>query len=211
MCLMEPLWLLGETGLVRSLLEAPTAEELASIPAVSDEFYIARAQLELKLGQVAAAEASLQALTELGGSDMERVRVRARQARAELALAQGDVAEALRRLPPDETNGMNEEMRVRGLALRVLAEMRLGDLAATTVAAVQDALAGPPRHHVAALELHAALAAAARAGVGGVPADARRRHADHVAVLAASLAGHPVQQRAFVDAWGREPAPGLAA
>ncbi|MCE9658549.1 MAG: AAA family ATPase [Burkholderiales bacterium] len=198
MCLTEPLWLLGELPSARALLASLTAEEMATLPVVAGELHVALAQLELKLGRIAAAEASLQAFHAGDGDVIERVRVREAQARAELALAHGDAEAALARLPADDTKGMNEEMRVRGLALRVRAESRLGSLSSRTVAAATYALAAPGVHRIAALELHAALAAAAHAGVEGAPADAAAGHAACVARLAASLEAHPIQQRAFV-------------
>jgi len=128
--------------------------------------------------------------------------VRLALARAELAWAEADAQRALALLPAAEAAGMNAEMRLGELALRVQAQSLAGALEPGTVAAARAALCAEPLHAVAALRLHRALAAASRAGVAGVPGGAAPECAEHVQRLAASLSAHPTQRAAFLRAWG---------
>ena len=93
--------------------------------------------------------------------------------------------------------GMNVEMAIRGLALRLRAEAALGAVGEATLAASRTVLAGPPEHPVARLALTAALGAAARAGLAGPAEPAVAWHEALVEQLAATLTAHPAQEAAF--------------
>ena len=118
------------------------------------------------------------------------------------AIACRDPDAALALLPANEAVGMNSEMRTRGLALRVAAEAALGRLNESTVAAARAHFAAPSDHQIATLELHTALARAARAGASGGPDSAQSDHAAFVATMAETLRDHPAQHAAFRLAWG---------
>ena len=201
MCVLELLWLLGETSLARRLLASVALEEARRMRRAAEELWVALAQFELKQGD---AEAAARALAEIDSDDVivARVGMRLAQARAELALARHDPAAALAALPADDAVGMNGEMRTRGLALRVAAEAAFGRLSESTVAAAEAHFAAPSDHQIATLELHTALARAARTGAAGVPASAEADHAGFVAAMAETLRDYPAQQAAFRRAWG---------
>lgn len=121
---------------------------------------------------------------------------------AAVALAQGDASPALAALPAPDAPGLNDELRMRGLALRIQAQAQAASLHPDTVAAACAELGAETPHAVAALYLHQALAAAQRAGVAGAPAAAQRDCAAHVVRLAHSLRDHPAQRAAFLRRWG---------
>lgn len=202
MCGLEPLGLLGEVALARRLLASVGDDEARKMLATSQEMWVALAQFELKLGDVTAAAHALAEVAATGDVIVARVGMRLAQARAELALGHGDPDAALTLLPADETVGMNGEMRTRGLALRVAAEAALGRLGESTVAAARAHFAAPSDHQIATLELHTALARAARAGASGGPDSAQSDHAAFVATMAETLRDHPAQHAAFRLAWG---------
>jgi hypothetical protein len=101
---------------------------------------------------------------------------------AELRLATGDAAAALALLPADDAPAMNDELRLRALAVRcrISPEPALQERA-------RLALADPQAHAGAALAL-------ARA-VGGAGLAAR------VSALAAGLAPWPEVQASFLAVW----------
>ena len=200
MCMLELLGLVGERALAARLLAAIGDDAVRQLANPASEMLIARAQYEIKYGDVAAAARALGAVAADALAD-ERVRVRHAQAAAELSLTRGDAAAALALLPADDTLGMNDEMRIRGLALRVAAEAGTGEVEAGTLQAAHAALDRPSPHHIATLELHAALAAAAREGVRGGPASAIRDHDSYVSKLLRSLDRCPPQQAAFRTIW----------
>jgi hypothetical protein len=122
-----------------------------------------------------------------------RVQVRQRIAQAALHLADGDPACALAALPAEDAPGLNAELRLRSLAVRVAAESaqdRLSDLTARRAA---DALAAGGVHAVAQLLLQHALR---RAGAAPDP-----RQVDRVAAMADTLRACPVQRLAFEQRW----------
>ena len=198
---METLAQVGEVALVRRLIGSIGDDVLGQVVNAASEMWVSLAQFELALGNPAAAEHALARLDAAGGLVEERVRVRHAQTRSGLALANGDAAAAIAALPANDTAGMNRELCTRSLALRIAAEARLGGLQEATLASARAALAAPADHMAARLELHTALARAARAGVAGVPASVLGEHAAFVAEVAESLREHPVQQAAFLEAW----------
>jgi hypothetical protein len=199
---METLAQIGEVALMRRLIGSIGDDVLGQVVNAASEMWVSLAQFELMLGNREAAERALARLDAAGGLVEERVRVRHAQTRSALALAHGDAAAAIAALPADDTAGMNRELRTRNLALQVAAEARLGKLQEATLAAARAALATPADHMAARLELHTALARALAAGCPGAPATACADHAGFVARLAGTLREHPVQQAAFLRAWG---------
>ncbi len=195
-CLLDALGLLGEVALARRLLASVDPQSLQLMSFTASELYVARCQFELALGDVDAAAQTLHDLDSAVPEIVEqRVRMRHAQAHAGVALARGDARAALALLPVDAALGMNGELRMRGMALRVAAEAGLGAVEPATLAAAQALLAGPAEHAVAALELHAALA---RAEVG---ADGAALRATFFTSLSDTLHGHPEQQVALRRAW----------
>ncbi|MCE9658542.1 MAG: AAA family ATPase [Burkholderiales bacterium] len=201
-CTLELLGLVGELGLARRLIDLVKAEALVHLRAASEEMWVALAQFELRHGELSDAAEALARLDADGEAVVIRVRARRAQAMAELALLQGDPSRALATLPTDVAEGMNDEMRIRGLALRVAAEAATGRIETATAAKAAAVLAAPACHEIATLELHTALARAEAAGVGGVPAGAGAAHAACVAKLAATLDGEPARRAAFRRAVG---------
>lgn len=194
--------LLGDHDCASRLLAAIDDEAMRQMPQAANEMWIARAQAELRRGDVAAARLALARVAAPADLESPRERARLSLAQAERALAEGDAAGALALLPAVDAPGMNDEMRLGVLAIQVHAGTRGGRLAAATAAAARAALNAEVVHAVAALALHRALAAAQLAGVVGVPAAAQRDGAAHVHRLADSLREHPAQQAAFLQAWG---------
>lgn len=198
---MTPLAMVGQADLARQLLAAVGDEALRQLPGPASEMWVALAQMELLLRRPAAAASALERLDAAGGAREERVRVRLAHARCGLALAHGDGDAALAALPADDASGMNVELRTRGLAWRIDVQAPRGSVDAATLALARATLAAPSAHAQASLELHTALARAARRGALGVPADAIDGHAAYVDKLAQTLSGHPTQRAAFNAMW----------
>lgn len=197
-CTLELFALLGEFERASALLAAISEPMVQQMPQAANEYWLGLAQYELLAGDVAAAARALARVT--APADIVNPRTRCGHALscAELALAQRDPKRALAQLPSLDALGMNSELRLRGLTVRVSAEACSAARTPTTLAAAHVALAGNSRHAVAALHLHRALAAAHRAGVKGVPDSAARDAAAHIAALGRSLQAYPVQQAAFM-------------
>ena len=193
--------ILGDQDCSTRLLAAISTDAMRQMPQMALGMWIARAQAALKRGDRGAARLALAQLPAPADIESPREYTRLCLVQAELALAEGDALRALALLPGADAPGMNDEMWLRALATRVSAEACRGELAAATLAAARTALNAEVVHAVAALALHHALAAAQRAGVAGVSADAQQACAAHVARLADSLRTHPVQQAAFLGAW----------
>ncbi|MEO7244062.1 MAG: hypothetical protein ABIX12_02810 [Rubrivivax sp.] len=200
-CVMPPLSIVGEAQLARQLLAAISDEALRQLPGPASEMWVALAQMELRLQRPAEAACALERLDGAGGPSDERVRVRLAHTRCGLALALGNAEAALAALPADDASGMNVELRTRGVAWRIEAEAMQGRVRAATMARARAMLAAPSEHAQATLELHAALARAARRGAPGVPAGAVDRHAVQVQTLAQTLSAHLAQRAAFEAAW----------
>ncbi len=194
--------LVGDGHCSVRLLAAISDEAMRQMPQAANEMWIARAQAALLRGDLAAARLALAQVDPPDAIESPRERARLSLAGAELAWAEGDALRALALLPCDDAPGVNDELRLGALAIRVRAEARSGALAAATVAAAQAALHAGVVHAAAALALHRALAAAGQAGVTGVSDAAQRDGVAHVRWLADSLRKHPVQQTAFLQAWG---------
>ena len=199
-CTLELLGMVGEVALARRLLATVGVAAARDLKAAADEMWIALAQFELRHGETDAAVRALAEFDATGDAVVARVGARAAQARAELALVEDDPRHALALLPADDALGMNGEMRTRGLALRVRAEIRLGALTDSSRAAADRALAGACDHEIARLELSAAVAQAA-SEAAAVPAATTERHAALVGRLADTLRQHPPQRAAFLRAW----------
>ena len=195
---LELLSLLGAHGEAARLLAPLDDTTLRQMPQVADEMWIAQAQAALLMGDIAAAREVLGKARDQDATQMPRQHARLRLAQAELALAEGDATRALAALPGLHAPGMNDEMRLIEVALRIRTESAAGALTGDTVAAAQAQLVAETMHAVAALHLHRALAAAHRAGVKGVPDGAARDAAAHIAALGSSLQAFPVQQAAFM-------------
>jgi DNA-binding SARP family transcriptional activator len=204
-CVLPPLALVGETALARTLLAAIGDDALQQLANPASELWVARAQFELAQGKVAAAEQALARLAALGAAVEERVRIRRDQVRAALALVQGDAAAALTLLPADGTPGMNGELHLRGLALRISALTLLGPLPAGLADTAAAALRSPSPHALAALELRRALARAA--GAGSEAQAAHAGYAPSARARSATLVAHPEQRAAFDAVWGEGTVP----
>jgi len=195
---LELLTVLGAHDDASRLLAPLDEEALRQMPQVVGEMWVVRAQSALRVGELAAARVALSEVADIDANEMPRQRSRLLLARAEMAWAEGDTALALTMLPDAQAQGMNDEMRLYALALRVRVEAGQGELQAGSVAAAQALLSRPGCHAMAALALHRALAAAHRAGAVGVPPSAAQDAAGHVQALGRSLQAHPAQQSAFL-------------
>jgi tetratricopeptide (TPR) repeat protein len=194
---IEVLGLVGEAQPARRLLASIDDAALRELANVAGEMWVALAQFEIAQGDPAAATQALGRLDAAGGLVDPRVRVRCSQARAGLCLALGDAAGSLIHLPADDAVGMNDEMRLRGLALRLTAQARLGRPTPSTLAAASQACSASSGHRLALLALQRARVEAATTGADPSLAEAvRERHA-FVEALAQTLHHHPVQQAAF--------------
>lgn len=195
---LELLTVLGARDEAARLLAPLDDAALRQMPQVVGEMWVARAQSALRVGELVAARAALSEVVDIDASEMPRQRLRLLLARAELAWAEGDTALALATLPDAQAQGMNDEMRLYALALRLRIEAGQGALQANSVASAQALLRSPTCHAMAALALHRAMAAAQRAGATGVPLSAAQDAAGYVQTLGRSLHGHPAQQAAFL-------------
>ena len=194
---VEVLGLVGEAQHARSLLDSIDDAALRELANVASEMWVARAQFELAQGDPAAAAQALERLDAAGGVVDPRVRVRCAQARAGLCLAVGDAAGSLSHLPADDAEGMNDEMRLRGLALRLAAESRLGRPTPGTLAASTQASGASAGHRLALLALHQARVEAATPDADPCVAQALPERQAFVETLAQTLHRHPAQQAAF--------------
>jgi DNA-binding SARP family transcriptional activator len=200
---LELLGLLGETTLARRALGRLTPAALQELQYMASEHWISVAQFELSQGDAVAATAAL-ALAPLA-AEIADVRVRERHALAlaELRLAEGQADVALALVPAPDAEGMNDEMRIRALALALRAQQAgTGAWRADTLAAAVQALSAPAAFAPAVLQLHGALAPAVAQGLGGVPADLAPARRAFLAALAQSLHAHPVQAAAFLQRAG---------
>ncbi len=194
--------LLGDGDSAARLLGAIDDEAMRQLPQAANEMWVARAQAAMLRGDVAAARLALARAAAPEAMESPRERARLALASAELAWAEGDAQRARTLLPSADAPGMNGELRLGVLAIRVRLEAGQGRLTATTLAAAQAALNAEVVHATAALALHRALIAAQRAGVVGVPAEALHGGVAHLQGLADSLREHPDRQAAFMKAWG---------
>jgi DNA-binding SARP family transcriptional activator/tetratricopeptide (TPR) repeat protein len=199
---IELFGLLGARATAERLQASLSDAALGQMLHVANEMWTARAHFELLVGDVAAAGRTLAQIESPAQIESGRIQLRHGVVSAECALARGDALAALAVLPADSAPGMNEEMRLLSLAVRLGAEVLGGAAQPTTLQAVQAALEADDVHTVSALALVRALSAARRHAPGSVPVDLHARAATLVARLAASLQAHPAQQAAFVRIHG---------
>ena len=197
-CSLELLGLLGQTGLARQLLAATGTDAVRELRRAAAEYWVAVAQFELGQGDVSAARSALDQAPPAADIVDIRVQVRRSLADAELQLASGDAAAALALLPDMAAAGMNDELRARTWALTVRAQAHTGTLRKATVQAAQALLQGRPAYMPATLQLHRALAQAAKAGVANARPEGLQRHAEFVTSRAESLHAQPALRAAFL-------------
>ena len=142
--------LVGDHEWSGRLLAAIDDEALRQMPQAANEMWIARAQADLRRGEVAAAGLALARVAAPGDIESPRERARLSLAQAERALVEGNAAGAQALLPAVDAPGMNDEMRLGVLAIQVYAEGRSGKLAAATAAAAHACLNADVVHAVAA-------------------------------------------------------------
>jgi len=186
MTAFEPLAMLGQWRIALPLMLALESGQLAQMPQSGHEVWLACAQAALLQGDAAAAAEWLQRLGPQDSIEHDRVRHRLALLWAEQVLATGKPGAALARLPADDAPGMNDELRLRALALRYRAAGDAGPDPAT-VQRVHAALADPRAHAGAALQLAQAL--------GGAGLAAR------VQTLAQGLERWPEVQASFLALW----------
>jgi len=193
---LELVTLLGEQACAGTLRQSLGPDLLRQMPEHANDLWLALAKSALLQQDAAAAAQALAQVT--GDIGIGRIAVFNALLSAELALVRGQVDAALALLPAPQDEGMNDESRLRALALRVRAcSQTHAALDTPLMAECSAALHTEPVHATAALYLHAALAAAAAQGVAGVPATAAADAAAHLARLCQSLQAHPAQQQAL--------------
>jgi hypothetical protein len=146
------------------------------------EAWLGCAQAALLQRDPAAAADWLNRMQADDGLEQPRVRCRVLLLRAALQLALGDAAKALAAVPADDAPGMNDELRLRALALRCQA-----DSSPALHERARQALADPRAHAGAALQLERAL------GGAGLAARVER--------LAQGLVAWPEVQASFIATW----------
>ncbi len=194
---LELLALLGEQGRAAPLLQSLRPELLCQMPQLANDLWHYRAKVALLLRDTDGAAEALAQVT----PDFALGRVAAFNAllRAELALEQGKAEAATALMPQSHDDGMNDEFRLRALALRVRACTWLQTpLDAELQVELAAALCTPTVHATAAMYLHTALGAAAAVGLPGVPATATADAAAHVARLCQTLHAYPAQQQVLL-------------
>lgn len=181
---LEPLAVLGQWPRALPLVQV-LSEGLLEQMAVGNEVWLGCAQAALLQGDPAAASAWLDRLGPEAELQQPRVRCRVALLRVEQRLAAGHGVQALSGVPADDALGMNNELRLRALALRCAA------VAQHDMPALQErahrALADPGAHAGAALQLERSL------GGAGLAARVER--------LAQGLAAWPDVQRSFRATW----------
>ena len=195
---LELFALLGQSACAAPLLESLPVSALRQMPQYADEVYILVARVALGAGDIDGAKSACREISAPGKIADPRVRAMRALVDAGLALAEGDAAEALRLLPAHDAPGLNDELRLRTLALEVQAQAWLGALNPATLALAQAELLAPGRHAVARLLLLHALADTCRSAMPGAAAPALSALATDVALLAASLHPHPELRAAFL-------------
>jgi len=176
---LEPLAVLGQWSMALPLVQAMTGGLVDRIPG-GQEVWLGCAQAALLQRDPAAAAAWLDRMQPAGELEQPRVRCRVALMRAELHWADRSADQALALLPADDAAGMNDELRLRALALRCSIDPALQ-------ARARLALADPRAHAGAALQLERAL------GGAGLAARVER--------LAQGLAAWPAVQMSFRAIW----------
>jgi hypothetical protein len=175
-----------------ALMDGPASAQ--SVHATS-ETWLVLAECQLLDGRIEAAHEHRRRSVDADHLEMKRVAVRAAIVDAALLLAAGEAPAALARLPADDAEAINEELRWRALAVRLRAEAAIGGCAAATLSAAAAALARRGVHALAALLLHQALLQVAET------AERRRDWRQRVEGLAQSLDGAPELRARFEQRW----------
>jgi tetratricopeptide (TPR) repeat protein len=175
---LEPLAVLGQWPRALPLVQALTSGLVDQMPG-GQEAWLGCAQAALLQRDPAAAADWLNRMQADDGLEQPRVRCRVLLLRAALQLALGDAAKALAAVPADDAPGMNDELRLRALALRCQA-----DSSPALHERARQALADPRAHAGAALQLERAL------GGAGLAARVER--------LAQGLVAWPEVQASFI-------------
>lgn len=174
------------------LLEAPHADQSAG---ALTETWLVRVECALMEGRLEAARETWRRVGTAAPLELQRVGVRAVIVGAAMRLAAGEPQAAIAGLPPDDTAGMNDELRWRALAVRLRAEAAGGGCVASTLDAAEAALQRPGVHALAALLLHQALLQAA-----STPSR-RLSWRQRIESLASTLADAPELCRRFEQRW----------
>jgi hypothetical protein len=191
----ELLHVLGEGGRLAALLVMMDRPEAQQVITGLAETWLVLAECELMAGQAEAARAFRHRAAPAEQMDSDRVRLRAAIVDAALLVRDGQAALALQRLPADDAPGFNDELRWRGLAVRLRAEAASAGCAAATLAAAESALARHGVHALAALLLHRALLQVAET------AERRRAWHQRVEGLAGTLDATPDLRARFEQRW----------
>jgi tetratricopeptide (TPR) repeat protein len=188
---LEPLAVLGQWPRALALVQALEGGVLAQAPHAGHDVWLGCAQAALLQGDAPAATAWLLRMGPVESIEHPRMQRRLALLTAELQLVMSDHpasdprgrAAALALLPADDAPAMNDELRLRALALhcRISADPALH-------ARARLALADPQAHAAAALALERAL------GGAGLVARVQR--------LAAALADWPEVQASFIATRG---------
>jgi len=176
---LEPLAMLGQWSRALPLVQALAGGLVDQIPG-GQEVWLGCAQAALLQRDPVAAAAWLGRMQPDDKMEQPRVRCRVALMRAELQSADGSADQALALLPADDAAGMNDELRLRALALRCAIDPALQ-------ARARLALADPRAHAGAALQLERAL------GGAGLAVRVER--------IAAGLGDWPVVQASFRATW----------
>ena len=182
MAVLEPMAMLGQWPRAATLLAALDHDALAQSPQAGQPVWLVCAVAAVLRGDVNEARDWLQRLGAPDAIENPRVRLRLALVDAQRRCREGDPAGALALLAPDDAPGLNDELRLRMLAVRCRVA---ADPAA--VALAQAALDDPGTHASAAIELAEALG-------GEVLAAWTER-------LGATLAGWPDVRASFFATW----------
>lgn len=182
MAVLEPMAVLGQWPRAAALLAALDHDALAQSPQAGQPVWLACAVGALLRGEVNEARSWLRRLGPPDELENPRVRQRLALVDAQRCCCEGDLAGALARLPDDDAPGMNDELRLRMLAVRCRAGAD-----ASQLALARAVLDDPRTNATAALELAQAL--------GGKVLAARLER------LGASLADWPEIQASLRTTW----------
>ena len=202
MSALEVFALTGTLDDALPLLAAIDVDVIRRLPQVGIEMWLVRAEVALLTGAVAAATGFLLEVPAVPDIENQRVRSRARLIRAQHSLAMGHAAQALAELPSDDAPAINDELRLRSMAVRVAGHAALGTLPMTIRDQANAMLANPSAHAVAALLLHRAMAVAHTGQDDAAARALRTAQRAHIERLAGSLQGHPAEQAAMRRLWG---------
>jgi DNA-binding SARP family transcriptional activator/tetratricopeptide (TPR) repeat protein len=152
MAVLEPMAVLGQWPRAAALLAALDHDALAQSPQAGQPVWLACAVSALLRGEANEARQWLERLGPPDAIENPRVRQRLALVDAQRRCCEGDLAGALARLPAADAPGMNDELKLRMLAVRCRAG---ADTA--LLAQARAALSDPHTNATAALELAQAL------------------------------------------------------